>query len=69
MPAIAFEYPDEIAAIADGIASFIKAEVIRWEDLVALGSEAKCRDAGKLAIVGKDYVVKDGDVMHFRFNV
>ncbi len=48
---------------------FIKAEVIRWEDYVALGSEAKCREAGKLAIEGKDYVVKDGDVMHFRFNV
>jgi GTP-binding protein YchF len=48
---------------------FIKAEVIRWEDLVALGSEAKCRESGKMAIVGKDYVVKDGDVMHFRFNV
>jgi ribosome-binding ATPase len=48
---------------------FIKAEVIRWEDFVALGSEAKCREAGKLAIEGRDYVVKDGDVMHFRFNV
>ena len=48
---------------------FIKAEVIWWEDLVALGSEAKCREAGKLAIEGKDYVVRDGDVIHFRFNV
>ena len=48
---------------------FIKAEVIWWEDLVELGSEAKCRDAGKLAIEGKTYVVKDGDVIHFRFNV
>ncbi|HET9953077.1 MAG TPA: redox-regulated ATPase YchF, partial [Polyangiaceae bacterium] len=48
---------------------FIKAEVIWWEDLVALGSEAKCREAGKLSIEGKDYVVRDGDVMHFRFNV
>ncbi|MEB2311408.1 MAG: redox-regulated ATPase YchF [Sorangiineae bacterium] len=48
---------------------FIKAEVIWWEDLVSLGSEAKCREAGKLAIEGKDYVVRDGDVMHFRFNV
>lgn len=48
---------------------FIKAEVIWWEDLVRLGSEAKCREAGKLAIEGKDYVVRDGDVMHFRFNV
>ena len=48
---------------------FIKAEVIWWEDLVALGSEAKCREAGKLAIEGRDYVVRDGDVIHFRFNV
>ena len=48
---------------------FIKAEVIWWEDYVALGSEARCREAGKLAIEGKDYRVRDGDVMHFRFNV
>jgi ribosome-binding ATPase YchF (GTP1/OBG family) len=48
---------------------FIKAEVIWWEDYVSLGSEAKCREAGKLAIEGRDYVVRDGDVMHFRFNV
>ncbi len=48
---------------------FIKAEVIWWEDFVKLGGEAKCREAGKLAIEGKEYVVRDGDVMHFRFNV
>ena len=48
---------------------FIKAEVIWWEDFVKLGGEAKCRDAGKLAIEGKEYVVRDGDVVHFRFNV
>src|SRR6187399_519825 len=48
---------------------FIKAEVIWWEDFVNLGSEARCREAGKLAIEGRDYVVRDGDVMHFRFNV
>ena len=48
---------------------FIKAEVIWWEDLIALGSEAKCRDAGKMAVVGRDYVMRDGDVVHFRFNV
>ncbi len=48
---------------------FIKAEVIWWEDRVNLGSEAACRAAGKLGIEGKDYVVRDGDVMHFRFNV
>lgn len=48
---------------------FIRAEVCRWDDLVALGSEAKCRDAGKLRIEGKEYIVSDGDVVNFRFNV
>lgn len=48
---------------------FIRAEVIKYEDYVALGSESACRDAGKLSVEGKEYVVKDGDVMHFRFNV
>jgi ribosome-binding ATPase len=48
---------------------FIKAEVIWWEDLVALGSEAACRAAGKLAMQGKEYVIRDGDVVNFRFNV
>ncbi|ACL67809.1 GTP-binding protein YchF [Anaeromyxobacter dehalogenans 2CP-1] len=48
---------------------FIKAEVIRIEDLLELKTEAACREKGKLRIEGKDYVVQDGDVMHFRFNV
>ncbi len=48
---------------------FIKAEVIAYEDFIHYGSEAACREAGKLRIEGKEYVVKDGDVMHFRFNV
>ncbi|HEY8925015.1 MAG TPA: redox-regulated ATPase YchF [Polyangia bacterium] len=48
---------------------FIKAEVIWWEDLVRLGSEAACRAAAKLSLEGKDYVVRDGDVIHFKFNV
>lgn len=48
---------------------FIKAEVIGYNDFITLGSEAACRDAGKLRIEGKEYVVNDGDVMHFRFNV
>jgi len=48
---------------------FIKAEVIAYDDFVHYGSEAACREAGKLRIEGKEYVVKDGDVMHFRFNV
>ena len=48
---------------------FIKAEVISYEDFITYGSEAACREAGKLRIEGKEYVVKDGDIMHFRFNV
>jgi GTP-binding protein YchF len=48
---------------------FIKAEVISYDDFIQYGSEAACRDNGRLRIEGKDYIVKDGDVMHFRFNV
>jgi ribosome-binding ATPase len=48
---------------------FIKAEVISYNDFIQYGSEAACREVGKLRIEGKEYVVKDGDVMHFRFNV
>ncbi len=48
---------------------FIRAEVIRSEDLLTLKSEAKCREAGKLRLEGKEYVVQDGDVINFRFNV
>jgi GTP-binding protein YchF len=48
---------------------FIKAEVISYDDYIQYGSETACRDAGKLRIEGKEYSVKDGDVMHFRFNV
>jgi ribosome-binding ATPase len=48
---------------------FIRAEVVRWEDLVHFGSEAKCREAGRYRSEGKDYVVQDGDVINFRFNV
>lgn len=48
---------------------FIRAEVVRWDDLVKYGSEAKCREAGKLRLEGKEYVVTDGDVINFRFNV
>ena len=48
---------------------FIRAEVIKYNDFIELGSEAACRDAGKLGVEGKEYVVGDGDVMHFRFNV
>lgn len=48
---------------------FIRAEVIAFEDFAHFGSEAKVKEAGKLRVEGKDYIVKDGDVMHFRFNV
>lgn len=48
---------------------FIRAEVIKYEDYIALGSEAACKEAGKMSVEGKDYVVQDGDIMHFRFNV
>ncbi|MGE4650300.1 MAG: DUF933 domain-containing protein, partial [Myxococcota bacterium] len=48
---------------------FIRAEVIPWEQLVEQGSEAKCKEAGLLRVEGKDYVIQDGDVVHFRFNV
>ncbi len=48
---------------------FIRAEVIAYDDYVTYGSEAKVKEAGKLRVEGKEYIVKDGDVMHFRFNV
>jgi ribosome-binding ATPase YchF (GTP1/OBG family) len=48
---------------------FIRAEVIDWKDLIEYGSEAKCREAGLARVEGKDYIVQDGDVVHFRFNV
>ena len=48
---------------------FIRAEVIHYEDYVKYGSEHGCKEAGKLSIEGKEYLVEDGDVMHFRFNV
>ena len=48
---------------------FIRAEVIKYEDYLKYGSEAAVREAGKLGVEGKDYIVQDGDIMHFRFNV
>ncbi|BEV73282.1 MULTISPECIES: redox-regulated ATPase YchF [unclassified Paludibacterium] len=48
---------------------FIRAQVISFEDFVALGGEAKAKEAGKMRVEGKEYIVKDGDVMHFLFNV
>ena len=48
---------------------FIRAEVIKYDDYIKYGSEAAVREAGKMSVEGKDYVVQDGDIMHFRFNV
>lgn len=48
---------------------FIRAEVIKYEDYMKYGSESACREAGKISVEGKEYVVQDGDIMHFRFNV
>lgn len=48
---------------------FIRAEVIKYEDFITYGSEAACKEAGKMSVEGKEYVAQDGDIMHFRFNV
>ena len=48
---------------------FIRAEVIKYDDYIQYGSEAAVREAGKMGVEGKDYIVQDGDIMHFRFNV
>ncbi len=48
---------------------FIRAEVIRYDDFIQLGSELACKESGKMAVQGKDYIVQDGDIMHFRFAV
>ena len=48
---------------------FIRAEVIKYDDYITYGSEAAVKEAGKMSVEGKDYVVQDGDIMHFRFNV
>ncbi|WP_165021142.1 MULTISPECIES: redox-regulated ATPase YchF [unclassified Dysgonomonas] len=48
---------------------FIRAEVIKYEDFITLGSEAAVKEAGKMNVEGKEYVAQDGDIMHFRFNV
>jgi ribosome-binding ATPase YchF (GTP1/OBG family) len=48
---------------------FIRAEVIKYADYIHFGSENAVKEAGKLAVQGKEYVVEDGDILHFRFNV
>ena len=62
--------PRAAAAIhTDFEKGFIRAEVIKFEDFIAYGSEAAVKEAGKMSVDGKEYVVQDGDIMHFRFNV
>ena len=48
---------------------FIRAEVIAYEDYIACGGESAAKEAGKMRLEGKEYIVQDGDIMHFRFNV
>jgi ribosome-binding ATPase YchF (GTP1/OBG family) len=48
---------------------FIRAEVIKYDDYLTYRSEAAIKDSGKMGVEGKEYIVKDGDCMHFRFNV
>lgn len=48
---------------------FIRAEVIKYDDFIQYGSESACKEAGKMNVEGKEYIVQDGDIMHFRFNV
>lgn len=65
-----FKAPQAAGVIhSDFEKGFIRAEVIKYDDYIKYGSESACRDAGKLNVEGKDYVVQDGDIMHFRFNV
>ena len=48
---------------------FIRAEVIKYANFIQYGSESKVKEAGKMGVEGKEYIVEDGDIMHFRFNV
>ncbi|MGD9929472.1 MAG: redox-regulated ATPase YchF [Mangrovibacterium sp.] len=65
-----FKAPQAAGVIhSDFEKGFIRAEVIKYADFIALGSEQVCKEAGKMSIEGKEYVVQDGDIMHFRFNV
>jgi len=65
--ATAVEAAEEIHS--DLARGFIKAEVISYEDLINYKSEQACRNAGKIRLEGKNYIVKDGDILHIRFNV
>jgi ribosome-binding ATPase YchF (GTP1/OBG family) len=62
--------PEAAGAIhSDLQRGFIRAEVMKYEDFVSLGSEQACKDKGKLAVEGKNYVVEEADILHIRFNV
>ncbi len=62
--------PDAAAVIhTDFKRGFIKAEVIRFSDYIAHGGELKCKEKGKLRVEGKEYIIKDGDIVHFKFNI
>jgi len=65
-----FKAPQAAGVIhSDFEKGFIRAEVIKYENFIKYGSESVCKENGKMAIEGKEYVVQDGDIMHFRFNV
>tara|TARA_Y100000768_G_scaffold278377_1_gene213705 strand:- start:5119 stop:6213 length:1095 start_codon:yes stop_codon:yes gene_type:complete len=65
-----FSAPEAAGVIhSDFEKGFIKAEVISFDDLVNLGSELKVKEAGKIRVEGKEYILQDGDVMHFKFNI
>ena len=57
------------AVHADIEKGYIRAEVVTYDDFIALGSEAAAKKAGKYRLEGREYVVQDGDIVHFRFNV
>jgi len=62
--------PEAAGAIhSDLQRGFIRAEVIKYEDLIALGSEQACKEKGKLSVEGKNYIVEEADILHIRFNV
>lgn len=62
--------PEAAGAIhSDLERGFIRAEVIKFDDLKTYGSETKCKEAGKMSVEGKNYIVQDGDILHIRFNV
>ena len=66
MSAIALELPEEIAAVREGIAAFIRAEVVNWQALLDHDGYQGVKEKGLLRLEGKEYIVKDGDVLVIR---